>query len=137
MLYAYQLKGNISLANTQLSIHQLNTTGTDALVDIRLLNGEHHSFLLQPTKNTIRIPETPSTWNVAKTYMVLGVEHILLGFDHLLFVLALLLITTGFKKLLKTVTAFTLAHSITLSFAALGLSWPFCSMGASIRARVS
>lgn len=122
VLYTYQLDGEQSIANTKLSIDQLNTTGTDVLVDIQLLNGEHHSFLLRPTKNSILIPENPNKWNVAKTYIILGVEHILLGFDHLLFVLALVIITTGFKKLLKTITAFTLAHSITLSFSALGIA---------------
>jgi hydrogenase/urease accessory protein HupE len=57
---------------------------------------------------------------VARTYAMLGVEHILSGIDHLLFVLALLIITRGGRKLVKTVTAFTVAHSITLTLAALG-----------------
>lgn len=122
VLYTYELSGPNNLANTSLTINQLNTTGTDVLVQIRLLNGEQHSFLLQPTSNSVIIPETPSKWQVARTYIVLGVEHILVGFDHLLFVLALLIITSGFKNLLKTITAFTLAHSITLSFSALGLA---------------
>lgn len=122
VLYTYQLSGENSLANTSLTINQLNTTGTDVLANIRLLNGEQHSFLLQPTSNSIIIPETPNKWQVVRTYIVLGVEHILIGFDHLLFVLALLIITSGFKNLLKTITAFTLAHSITLSFSALGLA---------------
>ena len=57
---------------------------------------------------------------VARTYTVLGVEHILSGIDHLLFVLALLIITRGGWKLVKTVTAFTVSHSITLTLATLG-----------------
>ena len=57
---------------------------------------------------------------MAGEYLKLGVEHILLGIDHLLFVLALLLITHGGWTLVKTVTAFTVAHSITLALAALG-----------------
>ncbi|WP_288373205.1 HupE/UreJ family protein [uncultured Algoriphagus sp.] len=122
VLYTFQLTGEKSLANTELRIDQLNTTGTDVLVNIRLLNGESHSFLLQPTEDSARIPETPSKWTVAKTYTILGVEHILFGFDHLLFVLALIMITKGFNKLLKTITAFTLAHSITLCFSALGIA---------------
>lgn len=122
VLYTYQLKGSKSLTNTELSIQKLNTTGIDVLVDVRLLGEIHHTFLLQPTKNSVLIPEAPNSWLVAKTYIVLGVEHILLGFDHLLFVLALLIITIGLKKLLKTITAFTLAHSITLSFSALGIA---------------
>ena len=57
---------------------------------------------------------------VAETYSVLGIEHILLGIDHLLFVLGLLLLVRGFIPLVKTVTAFTVAHSITLAASVLG-----------------
>ena len=57
---------------------------------------------------------------VARTYTVLGIEHILTGIDHLLFVLALIIITRGGWKLVKTVTAFTVSHSITLTLATLG-----------------
>jgi len=57
---------------------------------------------------------------VVRTYLLLGVEHILSGFDHLLFVLALLLLVTGARRLIATVTAFTLAHSLTLAGATLG-----------------
>ena len=67
------------------------------------------------------IPPRQSGWSVAGEYTRLGIEHILLGIDHLLFVLALLLITRGGWKLVKTVTAFTVAHSITLAAATLGL----------------
>lgn len=66
------------------------------------------------------IPGETSTFDVIKTYTMLGIEHILLGIDHLLFVLALIMITKGKWKILKTITAFTIAHSITLSLAALG-----------------
>ncbi len=122
VLYTYHLKGEKSIANTTLNINKLNTTGIDVLVDVRLLDTTHHTFLLQPTKSSVLIPETPDKWSVTKTYIILGIEHILLGFDHLLFVLALIIITTGFKKLLKTITAFTIAHSITLSCAVLGIA---------------
>ncbi len=67
------------------------------------------------------IPGESSRFDVIKTYTVLGIEHILLGIDHLLFVLALIMITKGKWRILKTITAFTLAHSITLSLAALGI----------------
>ncbi|ETN96370.1 membrane protein [Zhouia amylolytica AD3] len=122
VLYTYKLTGSKNLTNTLLTINNLNTTGIDVLVDVRLLNEVHHTFLLQPTKSSVIIPETPSKWTVAKVYIILGIEHIILGFDHLLFVLALLIITVGFKKLLKTITAFTIAHSITLSFSVLGIA---------------
>jgi hydrogenase/urease accessory protein HupE len=62
----------------------------------------------------------PGGWQVAKAYFMLGVEHILLGVDHLLFVLALLFLVNGSKRLVATVTAFTVAHSITLAAATLG-----------------
>ena len=58
--------------------------------------------------------------DAAKRYLALGIEHILLGIDHLLFVLALLLIVSGPWVLVKTITAFTVAHSITLGLATLG-----------------
>ena len=119
VLYTYRLKGNKSLENSSINITKLNTTGIDVLVSIRFSDKSQYTFLLQPTKSSVKIPESPNKWIVAKTYIILGIEHILLGFDHLLFVLALLIITTGFKKLLKTITAFTLAHSITLTCSAL------------------
>jgi hydrogenase/urease accessory protein HupE len=58
---------------------------------------------------------------VASTYVSIGIGHILLGFDHLLFVLALVMIVKSTRRLLVTVTAFTVAHSITLSLATLGV----------------
>ena len=57
---------------------------------------------------------------MCRTYLVLGVEHILFGVDHLLFVLALLILVKGWRKLVGTITAFTVAHSITLAAATLG-----------------
>ena len=77
--------------------------------------------------NVIKIPMAEmkagasSLGNLAKRYLVLGGEHILFGVDHLLFILGLLLLLQGFWKLLKTITAFTIAHSITLACAVLGI----------------
>ncbi|MEE9589945.1 MAG: HupE/UreJ family protein, partial [Hyphomicrobiaceae bacterium] len=62
-----------------------------------------------------------SWFDAARRYTVLGIEHILAGIDHLLFVLGLLLIVRGPWMLVKTITAFTVAHSITLALATLGL----------------
>lgn len=61
-----------------------------------------------------------STWAAARRYTLLGVEHILVGIDHLLFVLALLFVVGGGWRLVKTITAFTIAHSLTLGLATLG-----------------
>jgi hypothetical protein len=66
------------------------------------------------------VAAAPSALEVCRTYLVLGVEHILFGVDHLLFVLALLILVKGWRKLIGTITAFTVAHSITLAAATLG-----------------
>jgi hydrogenase/urease accessory protein HupE len=62
----------------------------------------------------------PGSGEVAATYLRLGVEHILFGFDHLLFVLALVVLVREWRRVAVTVTAFTVAHSITLAAATLG-----------------
>ena len=61
-----------------------------------------------------------NAWNVSLTYLVLGIEHILLGVDHLLYIFAMLFLVNGWRRIVATMTAFTLTHSITLSAAALG-----------------
>lgn len=63
-----------------------------------------------------------SLYNLAKRYLLLGVDHILFGLDHLLFVLGVLLLISGPVKLVQTITSFTVAHSITLGFAVLGFA---------------
>ena len=120
VLFAYQISSQKPLNGQIIGIDGLNKTLIDVLVNVNFLNGEQLSFMLQPDKTSMIIPEEETLLNTVKTYLVLGTEHILLGIDHLLFVLALLLITPGFKKLIKTITAFTIAHSITLSLSALG-----------------
>lgn len=108
------------LRGQSLRIDGLEGTMTDVLVRVEFADGTGWLRRLTPQEPAATIPARQSGWSVAGEYAKLGVEHILLGADHLLFVLALLLITQGGWKLLKTVTAFTLAHSITLSLAALG-----------------
>ncbi|MDX1374166.1 MAG: HupE/UreJ family protein, partial [Burkholderiales bacterium] len=97
------------------------STMTDTLARIEFADGTTWLQRLTPQAPAALIPARPSAWSVAGTYLGLGVEHILLGIDHLLFVLALLLLTRGTWRLVKTVTAFTVAHSITLALAALGV----------------
>ena len=120
VLYAYKMTSNEVLNGKVIGIDGLDKTLIDVLVNVNFLNGEKISFMLQPDHTSEVIPDKETLLNTIKTYLVLGIEHILLGIDHLLFVLALLLITPGFKKLVKTITAFTIAHSITLSMSALG-----------------
>ena len=74
-----------------------------------------------------------SIWAGAKRYTLLGIEHILVGIDHLLFVLALLFVVGGGWRLVQTITAFTVAHSITLGLATLGyISMPSAPVEAAI-----
>ena len=96
------------------------TAMTDTLVRIEWRDGRTRSFLVRARDPVFTIPTRPTATRIAWEYFVLGGEHILLGADHLLFVLALLLIVQGSWRLVKAVTAFTLAHSITLTAAVLG-----------------
>lgn len=120
VIYYFQISSEESLQGKEIFIKGLNKTLIDVLVTVSYLNGEKATMLLQPDFDSSIIPGKTTALDVIKTYTVLGIEHILLGIDHLLFVLALILITKGKWKILKTITAFTLAHSITLSLAALG-----------------
>jgi hydrogenase/urease accessory protein HupE len=110
-----------SLRGQTLRIAGLETTLTDALVRIAFLDGSTRVERLTPRQPGSPITTRPSAWGVAGTYLTLGVEHILKGVDHLMFVLALLLLTKGTWRLVKTVTAFTVAHSVTLGLATLGI----------------
>ena len=94
---------------------------TDALVRVQMLDGSYSTTLVRPSKPWIEVATSRSSLEVATAYLMHGIEHILFGYDHLLFVLALILIVRRGRALLITVTAFTIAHSITLSLATLGL----------------
>ncbi len=109
-----------ALRGQTLSITDPEGTMSDTLVRIEFADGTTWTQRLTPDRPAARIPAHESSFAVAGTYLKLGVEHILLGIDHLLFILALLLITRGTWRLIKTVTAFTVAHSITLALATLG-----------------
>jgi hypothetical protein len=108
------------LAGREFTVTGLPQTQTDVLLRVDYLDGTASNQRLTPAKPTVTIPERPSSLEVVRTYLVLGVEHILLGIDHLLFVLALLLLVRGGRRLVAAVTAFTVAHSITLGAATLG-----------------
>ena len=103
-----------------LRIDGLESTMTDALVRIEFADGTTWIRRFSPREPVAQIPLTPSPGAVVTAFFTLGVEHILFGIDHLLFVMALLLIADGKSQLVKTITAFTIAHSITLALAVLG-----------------
>jgi hypothetical protein len=108
------------LTGGTIHIAGLTATMTDVLVRLERLDGSAQVTRLTPSAPSFVVEAAPHTLEVARTYSVLGVEHILTGIDHLLFVLALLIITGGGWKLVKTVTAFTISHSLTLTAATLG-----------------
>jgi len=109
-----------SLVGSTINIDGLKTTLTDVLVRIERLDGTTQVARITPANPSLLIEASPSMWQVSGTYLVLGVEHILGGIDHLLFVLALLILVKGWKRVVGTITAFTVAHSITLAVATLG-----------------
>jgi hydrogenase/urease accessory protein HupE len=103
------------------------------LVRVSLLNGAHWTVLVRPAQPWVAFTGAKSALEVARTYLVYGVEHIVFGIDHLLFVFGLLLIVQDRWMLLKTVTSFTLAHSLTLAIATLGYaSAPMLPLNAAI-----
>ena len=101
----------------------LEATITDVFVRFIWLDGSNTTVIARPNYPRADIVGKRSRWQLAGDYSLLGVDHILSGFDHLTFVLALLLIVSSMRRLLITVTSFTLAHSLTLAAATLGIMW--------------
>ncbi len=121
------------LRGQTLRIVGLEGSMTDALVRIEFADGTKWVQRLTGQVPSARIPVRQSAWSVAGVYLKLGVEHIVFGADHMLFVLGLLLIVKDRWMLLKTITAFTVAHSITLAVATLGYaSAPTVPLNAAI-----
>ena len=110
-----------SLIGASILIDGLSATMTDVIVRFEHADGVQQTVLLKPSDPSFTVSESPTWRDVAASYMGLGVEHILFGIDHLLFVFALLLLVRGGWLLVKTITAFTIAHSITLAAATLDL----------------
>jgi hydrogenase/urease accessory protein HupE len=115
------LTGGNSLTAATLSIDGLNAVPNEVLIRVELSDGAQYSTILRAGNTTYVIPEQATKLQVSVDYWLMGAIHILEGADHLLFVFALLLIVTGLMPLFKAVTAFTVAHSITLALATLGM----------------
>jgi len=109
------------LVGKTVTIDGLSATRTDVLARVERLDGTTQAVRLTPEQTSFEVTAAPSALQVTKTYLVLGIEHILGGIDHLLFVLGLLFLVSNWRRLVATVTAFTVAHSITLAAATLGL----------------
>lgn len=109
------------LSGGTIHVAGLSASAVDVLVRLQGLDGLAQVTRLTPSQPSFVVEAAPRAMQVAATYLKLGIEHILLGIDHLLFVLALLLLVKGTRRLIATVTAFTLAHSLTLAGATLGV----------------
>ncbi len=108
------------LAGRAVEFPDLSKNRIDVLVRLARSDGTAQLGRVLALEPRFVFTDSPGTFEVAQTYTLLGVEHILLGVDHLLFVLALLLLVKGTGRLIATVTAFTVAHSLTLFAATLG-----------------
>lgn len=109
------------LVGKTVAIDGLSTTMTDVLVRVKWADGPTETTRLDSANTEFTLSGAPQTYQLAWAYTFMGVEHILLGIDHLLFVLGLLLIVPHRWALVKTITAFTVAHSITLALAVWGI----------------
>ncbi len=103
---------------TMISIEGLDRTLSDTMVTLAPNAAETRNYLISSNNPTLEINASGPAIPI---YLLLGIEHLLLGIDHVLFVLVLLTIVSGWKNLLKVVTSFTVAHSITLGLAALDI----------------
>lgn len=108
------------LAGKRIEFPGLQATITDVLVRVELADGRKWSIIVRPSQPWVEITAAQGKLAVVGTYVVHGIRHIAFGADHLLFVLGLLLIVKDRWTLVKTVTAFTVAHSITLAIATFG-----------------
>lgn len=116
----WSIKRPGGLTGDEVYVTGLAATMTDVLVRVENLDNTTQVTRVTPSSPSFVVAAAPSALDVTRTYLVLGVEHILFGVDHLLFVLALLILVKGWHKLVGTITAFTVAHSITLAAATLG-----------------
>ena len=108
------------LVGGEIRVPGLDATQTDVLVRYELEPGQSQAMRLTPADPAFVVPETPGVLEILKSYVTLGVDHILTGFDHLLFVFALVLLIPDRWRLVGAITAFTVAHSLTLAAAVLG-----------------
>jgi hydrogenase/urease accessory protein HupE len=113
--------GPYGLAGKRIDFPGLQVTITDVLVRVAQRDGTRWTALVKPGQPWIEMRQREGVFAITGAYVSHGMQHILLGFDHLLFVFALMLIVRNSWTLVKTITAFTIAHSITLALATLGV----------------
>lgn len=117
----WRIRIDDGLAGRPVVFPELARVRIDVLVRVVRADGTEQLGRASMSEPTFIVAGRPSGWDVARSYTTLGVEHILAGVDHLLFVLALLILVDGVRRLVAAITAFTVAHSLTLAAAALGV----------------
>ncbi len=117
----FAISSKSGLIGSEIYISGLRNAPTEVLVRIQWQSGVTETARLDASKTKFTVVGTPSFLYVVKTYLTFGFEHILEGFDHLLFVACLIFIAGTWRRILITITGFTVAHSITLTLSALGL----------------
>lgn len=120
MISTFKITCTAQVAGQSIGLSNFSTAQTDVLVRVAPLSRPVQALRLTAAAPIVEIAAKPDVWQVARTYFVIGVEHIIFGYDHLLFVVALVLLLTGFRTIAIAVTAFTVAHSITLIGTTLG-----------------
>ena len=120
LIHKASVSCDMPLQNRRIYLAGLDSTLTDVLVRFQPADSAMQALRATPNMPMVEVAGNETRQGVAYTYFMLGIEHILFGIDHLLFVLALVLLITGVRRLVETITAFTLAHSITLVFSSLG-----------------
>jgi hydrogenase/urease accessory protein HupE len=108
------------LAGKAIEFSGLSATRLDVLVRLQRADGTVQLGRVLRLDPHFLVTASPGSFEVVRTYTLLGIEHILTGFDHLLFVLALVILVKGLRRLIATITAFTVAHSLSLVAATLG-----------------
>lgn len=121
MVARWQVHCPDGLIGKTVRVEGIGESGADVLLRLALADGRSLRVVLTPGRADFVVPESESRFGVLRGYAELGFEHILGGYDHLLFVFGLVLLVRGRRRLISTVTAFTVGHSMTLALAALGM----------------
>lgn len=117
----FRLRCPGGLAGQTVRVLGLAESSLSALVYVKFASGQEARGLLTPAQPSVVLPKQTGPWEVFLDYLLLGAEHLLTGWDHLLFILGLMFLARGIKPLVFTLSAFTLGHSVTLCLAALSL----------------
>jgi len=110
-----------TLVGKTISMQGLDSSGASVLLKVNLRDGQFYQRILSSENTSYKVPEAQSRLEVFSNYVAMGVKHLLVGVDHILFVICLVLLVTARRKLILVVSMFTLGHSITLSLSTLGL----------------